>query len=162
MNKHQTMPKAAFMKIHLHLLLISLSFAPAAAQAADPFLVENGESRAEIIIAESPARSTRLAAAELQTYVAKISGARLPIETKPSADVPVQIYVGESTHAAKFGATRMVSNTALAQILTRRGQFDEALKTLDRVNPDKLQGSWKKNILKSIEEVNEARHHAPK
>ena len=44
-------------------------------------------------------------------------------------------------------------------IQTKRGQFDEALKTLDRANPDKLQGSWKKNILKSIEEVNEARHH---
>ncbi len=93
------------MKIHLHLWLIALSFAPAAAHAAAPFLVENGESRAEIIIAESPARSTRLAAADLQTYLAKISGAKLPIKTKPSADVPVQIYVGESPHAAKLGLT---------------------------------------------------------
>jgi hypothetical protein len=83
------------MKIYLHLWLIGLAFAPAAAQAADSFLVENGESRAEIIIAESPARLTRLAATDLQTYVEKISGARLPIKTKPSADVPVQIYVGE-------------------------------------------------------------------
>jgi hypothetical protein len=99
------MTKAPFMKIHLPLLLIGLSFAPAAAHAADPFLVENGESRAEIIIAESPARSTRLAAAELQTNVAKISGAQLPIKTKPSADVPVQIYIGESPHAAKLGVT---------------------------------------------------------
>jgi len=58
---------------------------------------------AEIIISEAPARSTRLAAAELQTYVAKISGTRLPIRAEPSADVPVQIYVGESLHAAKLG-----------------------------------------------------------
>jgi hypothetical protein len=93
------------MKIYLHLWLIGLAFAPAAAHAAVPFLVENGESRAEIIIAESPARSTRLAAADLQTYVAKISGAKLPIKTKPSADVPVQIYVGESPHAAKLRLT---------------------------------------------------------
>ena len=99
------MTNAAFMKIHPLLWLICLSIAPAAAHAADPFLVENGESRAEIIIAESPARSTRLAAAELQTYVAKISGARLPIRAEPSADVPVQIYVGESPHAAKLGNT---------------------------------------------------------
>ncbi len=99
------MTKAAFMKIYLHLWLIGLAFAPAAAQAADSFLVESGESRAEIIIAESPARSTRLAAADLQTYVEKISGAKLPIRTKPSADVPVQIYVGESPHAAKLGVT---------------------------------------------------------
>ena len=99
------MTNAASMKIRLRLWLIALSVAPAATHAADLFLVENGESRAEIIIAESPARSTRLAAAELQTYVAKISGAQLPIETKPSADVAVQIYVGQSPHAAKLGVT---------------------------------------------------------
>ena len=105
LNKHQAMKIFAFMKIHLRLWLITLSLAPAAAHAGDPFLVENGESRAEIIIAASPARSTRLAAAELQTYVEKISGAQLPIETKPSADVAVQIYVGESPHAAKLRLT---------------------------------------------------------
>ena len=51
LNKHQTMTNAAFMKTHLRLWLIALSLAPAAAHAADSFLVENGESRAEIIIA---------------------------------------------------------------------------------------------------------------
>ena len=71
------MTNAAFMKIHLRLWLIGLSFAPAAAHAADPFLVENGVPRAEIVIAEDPARSTRLAARELQTYLKKISGAEL-------------------------------------------------------------------------------------
>ena len=60
------------------------------------------------------------------------------------------------------GADQFHALQGIARIQTKRGQFDEALKTLDRANPDKLQGSWKKNILKSIEEVNEARHHAPK
>jgi hypothetical protein len=64
-----------------------------------------GKAYADIIISESPARSTRLASAELQTYVAKISGARLPIRAEPSDDVPVQIYVGESPLAAKLGVT---------------------------------------------------------
>ena len=41
----------------------------------------------------------------------------------------------------------------IARIQTRRRQFDEALKTLNRAEPDKLQGVWKTNILKSIEEV---------
>ena len=72
----------------------------AQAKAEDQFPVDKGKAYAEIIISESPARSTRLAAAELQTYVAKISGARLPIRAEPSADVPVQIYAGESPHAA--------------------------------------------------------------
>ena len=65
-------------------------------------LVDEGKAYAEIIISESSARSKRLAAAELQTYVAKISGGRLPIRAECSVDVPVQIYVGESKHAAKL------------------------------------------------------------
>ena len=57
----------------LHALLL---LAPLAAlHAADTFLVENGQPRAEIIIAEKPARMTKLAAKELQTYLEKICGA---------------------------------------------------------------------------------------
>jgi hypothetical protein len=90
--------------IQLRIVTIVCAFSVSIAQvdAEDQFLVNDGKAYAEIIISESP---TRLAAAELQTYVAKISGAQLPIETKPSADVPVQIYVGESPHAAKLGVT---------------------------------------------------------
>jgi hypothetical protein len=84
---------------------LAAACATAGLAAEDQFLVDEGKAYAEIIISESPARSTRLAAAELQTYVAKISGARIPIRTEPSADVPVQIYVGESKHAAKLGVT---------------------------------------------------------
>ena len=73
-----------------------------------------GKAYADIIISESPVRSTRLASAELQTYVAKISGARLPIRVEPSADVPVQIYTGECRHAA---SPLIVSNTALTASL---------------------------------------------
>ncbi|MDE2680416.1 MAG: hypothetical protein OSB29_03515, partial [Verrucomicrobiota bacterium] len=60
------------------------------------------------------------------------------------------------------GADQFYALQGIARIQTKRGQFDEALKTLDRANPDKLQGIWKKNILKSIEEVNEARRGVPK
>ena len=60
------------------------------------------------------------------------------------------------------GADQFSALQGLARIQTKRGQFDEALKTLDRANPDKLQGGWKKNILKSIEEVRAARSGVPK
>lgn len=73
--------------------------------AAETFLVENGKPRAEIVIADQAPRSTRLAAQELQTSVEKISGAKLSVSTKPSADVPVQIYVGASPHAEKLCVT---------------------------------------------------------
>jgi hypothetical protein len=55
-------------------------------KAEDQFLVDEGKAYAEIIISESPARSTRLAAAELQNCVAKISGARLPIRAEAEAE----------------------------------------------------------------------------
>jgi hypothetical protein len=60
----------------------ALSLSIAQVNAEDRFLVDEGKAYAEIIISESPARSTRLAAAELQTYVVKISGARLPIRAE--------------------------------------------------------------------------------
>ena len=52
----------------------------------------------------------------------------------------------------QFGALQ-----GIARIQTRKGQFDEALKTLNRANPEKLQGTWKKTILQSIDDVNEAK-----
>jgi tetratricopeptide (TPR) repeat protein len=51
---------------------------------------------------------------------------------------------------------------SIARIQTRRGQYDEALRTLNRANPDKLQGTWRENILKSIEVVNEAKREGAK
>src|SRR3954471_19615169 len=102
------------------LFLISL-FAIAAAQplqAAEEYLVREGQAQAEIVIAEQPQRTVRLAAHDLRTYVEKISGARLPITTQPTAGVPVQIYIGGSpqtdrlkatAEGLKFGAYRIVS-----------------------------------------------------
>ncbi|MEM7013808.1 MAG: DUF4838 domain-containing protein, partial [Verrucomicrobiota bacterium] len=74
-----------------------------AAVLAEPFIVQNGEPRAEIVIAEDPSRTTRLAAAELQETLEKISGAKLPITSKPENGVA--IYVGESEHTRKLGVT---------------------------------------------------------
>ena len=87
------MPQDITMK-QLRILSAVCAFSLSISQvnAEDQFLVDEGKAYAEVIISESPAR---LAAAELQTYVAKISGARLPIRAEPSADVPVQIYVGD-------------------------------------------------------------------
>ena len=86
-------------------------------QAADTFLVKDGQPRAEIVVAEKPARMARLAARELQTYVEKISGAKLAIVTKPGG-TGARIFVGKSsfTEALKLstselenGAFRMAS-----------------------------------------------------
>ena len=72
---------------------------------ADPLiLVEVGQPRAEIIIAEKPPRMVRLAAKELQTYIEKISGGRLPIATAPG-EAPVRVYVGKSRFTDQLGIT---------------------------------------------------------
>ena len=72
-----------------YITLLTLLLAPLAElHAADTFLIENGQPRAEIIISDKPQRSTRLAARELQAGIQKISGARLhslPPTATPSA-----------------------------------------------------------------------------
>jgi len=93
------------MKMIFNLVSLGVFLASAIQANAESFLVKDGRPNAEIIIAEQPQRSARLAADDLRIYVEKISGARLPIATEPSEDVPVQIYVGESTHAEKLGIT---------------------------------------------------------
>jgi len=70
---------------------------------AESCLVEHGQPRAEIILAERPARAAQLGAFELQTYVEKITGATLAIVSKPTGEVPVKIYVGESEAARQVG-----------------------------------------------------------
>jgi Domain of unknown function (DUF4838) len=76
-------------------------FSLSAAALGAPFIVKDGKANAEIIIAEKPARAAKLGAQELQTYLQKISGAKLEIVTKPTGK-PVKIYVGQSAHAPKI------------------------------------------------------------
>jgi len=81
----------------------------------DLVLVENGQPRAEIIIADRPARMARMAAPhELRETIEKISGARLPIVTAPTGKA-VKVFVGASTHnpitadGLRYGAYRIAS-----------------------------------------------------
>ncbi|WP_395740105.1 DUF4838 domain-containing protein [Prosthecobacter sp.] len=82
--------------------------------AAENVLVENGQPRAEIIIAETPTRMQRLAAHEFRANIEKISGARLSILTRPSGKA-LKIFIGASAFnpvkadGLKDGAYRMQS-----------------------------------------------------
>jgi tetratricopeptide (TPR) repeat protein len=82
------------------LLLVPL----AALHSADGFLVKDGQPRAEIVIAETPPRTVRLAAQELQEGIEKISGAHLPIVTTPSGNA-AKIFVGRSGHTDRLKVT---------------------------------------------------------
>ncbi|GEP43211.1 DUF4838 domain-containing protein [Brevifollis gellanilyticus] len=112
-----------------HLLLASLL--PVIA-SAESFIVKDGKPNAEIIIAEKPARMARHAANELQTYVEKISGAKLPIVTAPTGGDAIAIYVGKSARTDKLkvsdeglphGAFRMLSGDKWLVLLGRDHDF---------------------------------------
>lgn len=87
------------------LVLAGSALVSASAVGATPWIVEDGQPRAEIVIAEKPARAAEFGASELQTYVEKITGCRLEIVAAPTDSVPVQIYIGESIAARRMGVS---------------------------------------------------------
>lgn len=85
--------------------LFTLLFWGAASLAsAETFIVENGQPRAEIVIAKKPMRSVRIAADDLQTFVQKMSRAWLPIVTEPSGKA-MKLFVGCSERTDRLGVT---------------------------------------------------------
>ncbi|MFC1454239.1 DUF4838 domain-containing protein, partial [Verrucomicrobiota bacterium] len=96
------------------------------------YIVREGRPKAEIIISRHPPRMVKLAAVELQAYVEKITGARLPITQTPGTALPVKIYVGRSAHTDQlkitdeglnYGAFRMVSGDNQLVLLGRDKDF---------------------------------------
>lgn len=86
--------------------------------AAQTYIVQDGEAGAEIIIAEGSPRMVVMAALELQYYLERISGARLPVDYEPGTSSAVKIFVGRSSctdslgvigEGLRYGAFRMVS-----------------------------------------------------
>jgi tetratricopeptide (TPR) repeat protein len=144
------------MRLVLVLAMLPWLMSTTLASAAGITLVDDGQARAEIIIAESPQRTVRLAAYELQTYVEKISGAKLAIATKPTAGVPVQVYIGRSAHTdrlkitadgLRYGAYRIASGESWLAIIGDDTDF-KPIEPWAASNGDiasgKLQAEWSK------------------
>ncbi len=138
------------MKLVLTLLTTLLLSSLAAVHAADTFLVENGQARAEIIISDKPQRSTRLAAQELQDQIAKISGARLPIVTEASGKA-VKIFVGASAlspikaDGLKDGAYRIATGADWMALIGEDTEFmpiEPWAKNNAEIVNGKAQGEW--------------------
>ena len=133
-------------------LLLALLF-PASPILAQPFLVENGQPRAEIVLSGNPLRTTRLAAQELQDGIARISGAHLPIVRQPTAGT-THVFVGRSEHTdaanvsvadLKDGAFRMVSGSdwlALVGLDTEFTPFEPWAKGNQDLRSGKTQNEW--------------------
>ena len=83
-------------------LLLAVLALFANCEAAPIAVVRDGKPLAEIVIAADAPSIVKYAADELQTYVKKMSGAELPVVTKPSAG-RVPVYLGESPFVSKLG-----------------------------------------------------------
>ena len=77
--------------------------ATARVEAMDLVIVEDGRPKAAIVVAANADEKVKLAAEELQTYLEKISGAKLPIATDAAEAQGAAILVGPSKPAAAMG-----------------------------------------------------------
>ena len=81
----------------------------AGAHAASITIAEDGAPATRIVIGEDAARTVQYAAEELQSYIAKVSGAELPIVEETPADLrggmQPGIYLGESRAAKRLRIT---------------------------------------------------------
>ncbi|MCB1064351.1 MAG: DUF4838 domain-containing protein [Verrucomicrobiae bacterium] len=138
--------KSRFLKVALVFLFPLIS-------SAESFLVENGQAKAEIIIADDPPRTVHLAARELQVYVEKITGAQLKISTEPMGQ-PIKIYVGESEHTRKlgiatddlnYGAYRIVAGEDWLVLIGQDSDFtpiEPWPKSNDDMRSGRMQAQW--------------------
>ncbi|MCA1808942.1 MAG: DUF4838 domain-containing protein, partial [Lentisphaerae bacterium] len=133
---------------------------------SDVCIVKDGVPNAVIVISENPARPrmVNLAALELQYYIEKMSGARLPIMNEPGTTHPVKIYVGRSVYTEdlgvtggdlKFGAFRMEAGDNWLVLLgddfdftppepwnTANGDIPRARQEWDQVVGDRTDSAW--------------------
>jgi len=81
------------------------ALAVSSARAEPLTIVENGVPRAAVVVAAGEPKAEE-AAAEIQRYVEKMSGAKLPILKEGDAvAVPISILVGHTAAAQKLGVT---------------------------------------------------------
>ena len=71
--------------------------------AARQYLVKDGVSRAQIIIAPDAPPIVKIAARELRTTTLKMTGELLPVRIKVDRDIPFKVFVGRSPYTDSLG-----------------------------------------------------------
>lgn len=97
------------------LLITGLSFK---ASASVITLTSGGKSAYKIIVASKVGEKEQTAATALQTYIEKVSGAKLPISPESAVAGKFEIIVGFNSHAAKAGFKTTALQQGEALILT--------------------------------------------
>lgn len=132
---------------------------------AQDLIVDQGQPRADIVIADVPTRAAKLAAVELRCFINQISGGMPEIVAEPGKDMPVHIYVGASKHTdrliltaddLKYGAFRMVSGDGWLALLCSDEEFGDATR-LGR-DIERLKGL----SAQIVEKIENLQKHGPK
>lgn len=137
---------------HLWRLLVLIISCSSLAVRSEPWLVEEGQGRAQIIIAPDAVRAVELAAEQLQDYLEQISGAKLPILTDANPQIPVRIFVGESAYTEALGIQgddylhggfRMVSGDDWLALVGRDRPFQKPAIMFDNYSKrEEVQTAW--------------------
>jgi len=151
MNIKQT-PMRRPTTLFLSIAVFTFSAPLAESSADDLLLVEEGRPRAEIVIAEQPARMARMAAHEFRETIEKISGARLPIVTAPTGRA-VKVFIGVSSHnpvtadGLPHGASRIACGPDWLALVGDDSDF-EPLPPFARNNGDipRAQAEWEQIV----------------
>ena len=92
-------------------VVVAAALVTNSALRAEPLtIVENGQARAAIVVQAGEPKATE-AGGQLQSYIEKMSGARLPLVPEgeaESADLPVRLLVGQ-TRAARDAGVRFLA-----------------------------------------------------
>jgi hypothetical protein len=85
--------------------------------SAETLLIDQGQAKAEIVVAEDAAPTTKLAAAQLQEHLKTMTGVQLPLVTKPTDATASKIYVGPGPFTEALGVqTRDLQHDAYRMV----------------------------------------------
>ncbi len=82
---------------------IAICLFTAASQASDLVLADGCKSDYQIVLADNASPSTRHGAEELQTFLAQMTGVKLPIVSDQKPMGPHEIILGDNAHLCQLG-----------------------------------------------------------
>ena len=102
-------------------LALLTTLALAASASADLTLVENGSTRYRIVVATNALPSERYAADELQRYVEKMSGVKLPIVTITGSRPGHDIFVGAGAFPQRLRSAPLAPARGAEMLMQKSG-----------------------------------------
>ena len=85
------------------LLILAICAVGSRLSAGDLVLADGGESAYRIVLADNASPSTRHGAEELQMFLERITGAKLPIVSDRQPMAPKEIILGDNAHLRELG-----------------------------------------------------------